>query len=146
MEKGALVVISTILVIIGLILLVSSLSLTGNVVSENLGKAPGSILGLMFIIGGFVLFLARKREEGNLAKQVLESGAILSKPREVIKIAKKMYDVVGNKREGYNVLYEGGRLTTIPGHGTIPKGTFYSIMRALATGQPNLRRRAYSPS
>jgi hypothetical protein len=146
MKKGTLVITSTILVIIGLVLLVSSLSITGNVVSEKIGKTPSSILGLAFIIGGVVLFMARRSKEGNLAKQVLESGAVLSRPRDIKKIARKMgYEIVGNKREGYTVLYEKGRLTTIPGH--ISKETFYSIMKALATRKPNLRRRAdYSTS
>ena len=56
MKKGTLVIISTVLVVIGLILLVSSLSLTGNVISEKIGKTTGSILGLVFVIGGILLF------------------------------------------------------------------------------------------
>ena len=62
MKKGTLVIISTILVILGLILLVSSLSITGNVISERIGKTTGSILGLMFVISGVILFMARRAE------------------------------------------------------------------------------------
>ena len=58
MKKGTLVIISTALVLIGLILLISSLSITGNVISDKIGKTTGSILGLVFIIGGFLLFQA----------------------------------------------------------------------------------------
>ncbi len=56
MKKGTLVIASTILVVIGLILLVSSLSITGNVISNKIGKTTGSILGLALIIGGILLF------------------------------------------------------------------------------------------
>lgn len=61
MEKKVLRVISVIPIIIGLILLMSSLSITGNVISDNIGKTVGSILGLVFIIGGITLFLTKIR-------------------------------------------------------------------------------------
>ena len=64
MKRGILVVISTIIFIIGLIFLVSSLSITGNVISEKIGKTTGSILGLALIIGGILLFQAGRAQGG----------------------------------------------------------------------------------
>ena len=72
MKKGTLVLISTALFVIGLILLASSLSITGNVVSENIGKTTGSILGLVFIIVGILLFLVRNMK--GLEEVVIEEG------------------------------------------------------------------------
>jgi len=87
MKKGTLVIISTILVMIGLILLVSSLSITGNVISERIGKTTGSILGLMFVIGGFILFMARRAESELVNKT--EGGLTVIKTDRFLKVVRR---------------------------------------------------------
>lgn len=62
MKKGSLVIISSILVVIGFIILFSSLSITGNIISNKTGERTGSILGLVFIVSGIVLFMTRRTE------------------------------------------------------------------------------------
>ncbi|MBD3247136.1 hypothetical protein GF378_00765 [Candidatus Pacearchaeota archaeon] len=65
MEKRLKSFISAILIIAGFIFLFPGLNITGNVVgiTETAGKVVNSIVGLALIIGGLVLFLARKSLE-----------------------------------------------------------------------------------
>ena len=69
MEKGTLVIIATVLTIIGLVFLIDSLGITGGVISDSVGETTSSILGLIFIIAGIVLFMARKVKESNLVNR-----------------------------------------------------------------------------
>jgi len=131
------------LIILGLILILNSslISITGNVIGGEI-KAGGSILGFVILAGGLALLLARK--EGGLenrASQILKSGKIVTKARELRKIVLEMgYTLGKEKTEGTQVLTSDGRyLTIIPKGPEVSKPTYYSIIKALATGEPSLR-------
>jgi len=54
-KRGVWILIAVALKVIGLVILVSSLRMTSNAVAENLGKAGGSIIGMVFIIAGLII-------------------------------------------------------------------------------------------
>lgn len=133
-------------VVVGLFLIMASttFTLTGNVVN-NSGKGiqvGSSIFGIAFLVVGLASFLAKK--EGNLAKRVLESGAVVD-TKKLIKLAKGMgYEVVKGYKEGARV-YDGEEvITVIPKHKTVEgKGTYLGILKALSTGESSFRKRNY---
>ena len=139
------------LILTGFIFILNSLSsITGFIISQNLGKGVGSIFGLVFIICGILIFVSsREVKEGNLAKQLLENGAIVQDSKKLRKIAKKVGKQEGyfgrEVEEGYQILNKNKKpLTVIPRH-NISAGVYRSIMNALVTGESNFRKRtAYS--
>ncbi|MCK5625119.1 hypothetical protein KAI04_04735 [Candidatus Pacearchaeota archaeon] len=135
-------------ILIGFVFIINSSfkSITGNIIQEGI-HLSGSILGFVFLIAGLVLFLASKKAGGlekNLAKQILASGKILSKPREFKKIALEMnYNFGKEVKEGTQILDKYGKiLTVIPKH-NISKRVYHSILKAFSTGESNLRRSGY---
>lgn len=128
-----------ILIAAGIVLVLnSSPGITGFIISEFISRGASSALGLVFIVGGILLFLRGK--ESNLALEVKKSGAILTNPKKLIKIAGKMGYQGRMINEGYQVLDEKRKpLTVIPSR--ISKGVFYDIIDALSTGMPNFRKR-----
>lgn len=129
-----------ILFFIGFIFILNSLSgMTGFAIAESIGKIPSSIIGLIFIIGGILLFVRGK--ESNLALEVKKSGAIITDPRRLRKIANKMGYEGRWVKEGYQVLGKNGRpLTVIPNH-NISTGVCRSVIDVLSTGKSNFRKR-----
>lgn len=124
-------------VFVGILLMLvsTSFTITGNAVKEgiNLGS---SFIGFVFLVGGLALFLASK--EGNLAKKVLESGAVITNSKKLKKIARKMGYEGREVKEGYQVLdYKDKPLTVIPNHKDVSKRVYYSVMKALSTGESN---------
>ena len=86
-----------------------------------------------------MLFLAGK--ESNLAKKVLESGAVIQDPTKIKKIARKMGYFGRDVKEGYQVLdQENKPLTVIPRH-NISKAVYREIMKSLSTEESSFRRR-----
>jgi hypothetical protein len=132
MKKGVLVTISAIITITGLIILVSSLTMTGNVISEDIGKTSERLIGLVLVIGGMLLFLASKREKvERRLEQMLDSGKVGTYD-ELERYAKKMgYEIKEGKK--HREVYLGDTyVTDIPRHkGTAKKGLYRKIIRDL---------------
>jgi hypothetical protein len=131
MKKGTLVVISTILVVLGLILLVSSLSITGNVVSERMGKTTGSIFGLMLIISGIVLYMAGRETVLQRLERTLSSGKIgtyQDLERYAIKLGYNIKEGAGHVK----IYGPEGHITNIPRHKKgVKKGLYRQVTRKL---------------
>lgn len=137
MEKRK--ILGIVLFLIGGFLIFNSFSgMTGFVVAENIEKNISSIIGLMLVIGGIVLFVRGK--EGNLALEIKKSGAIITNPKKLRKISNKMGYEGRLVKEGYQVLNNGRPLTVIPNH-NISTGVYRSIINALSTGESNFRKR-----
>jgi len=149
MKKGLKTLgIGIILLGIAFIVNYSLVSITGNVVSENI-RATGSILGIIFMVIGIALFLA---EEGGLEKISKKQKKAITKLENWLKTrnvgtARDLIQQI--KRAGYDtkeaaghteLLYEGKKITmenrqgqqvpvTIPRHqGDIATGTYKSIL------------------
>ncbi|VVB82995.1 Uncharacterised protein [uncultured archaeon] len=89
-------------------------NITGNAISSGI-KTGNLFFGFSFLIFGIVLFLIS--HEGNLARKVRKSGAVIEDPKKLIHIAREMDYILGKDvKEGLEV-YEGKRrITTIPKH------------------------------
>ncbi len=135
-------IISLLLVLFGFIFVFNSLSgITGNIIIEKFDEQVSSIFGLVLILLGLIVFLSGL--EKNLAQEVMESGAVITDPRKLRKIATRMGYSGRNVKEGYQILDRAGKpLTVIPRH--LKYGTYKSIIEALATGESSFRKRAYS--
>ena len=48
------------LIVVGVVISINSLSMTGYVVGEGV-KEPGFLIGLIFVVGGIVIYLAKRR-------------------------------------------------------------------------------------
>jgi len=80
----------------------------------------------------------------NYAQEALDSGRTIDRFSDMERIAKKMdYTLVKGYREGTRIYKKGetNPLTVIPNHRTITKGTSTSILKRLAEGESNFRRR-----
>ena len=79
MKKSWLLIFSGILLLIGFALLIGSLPITGNVISEKVGKTLSSIVGLIFIIGGIVLLevTTRNYQVGSLEEKLADDSYVL---------------------------------------------------------------------
>ena len=128
------------LLIVGLTLMISftTLNYTGNVIGERFGTGF-SFLGFVFVLIGAGILMAKK----NLAQLTLDSGKVVTKRMELLKIARKTskdrdYEF-REVKEGTQVTYNGKPLTVIPHHADINKYTAKQIIRALATGQSSFR-------
>ncbi|MBS3094680.1 hypothetical protein J4474_03370 [Candidatus Pacearchaeota archaeon] len=126
-----------ILFLVGIILILNSFSeITGFAVVGNINFTEGSILGIVLIIAGIYLFAV-----GNLEKNLgyFEKGAVITDPRKLKKIAKRIGYNGREVKEGYQILNEKGKpVTVIPRH--ISKGVYFNIREALLTGQSNFRK------
>ena len=122
---------------ISILIAFSNLTIIGAVIGMRASDSL-SWIAIAFFVVGIVLLVER---EGNLALKVKESGAVITDPKKLKKIARKMsYDLRG-VREGTQVLnYDGRPLTVIP-HRRFGTGTYYNIITALATGESSFRRR-----
>lgn len=115
----------------------SNLTIIGAVIGAGASNSL-SWIAIAFFIVGIVLLVER---EGNLAQRVRESGTVITKPKKMKSIARKMGYEIKEAREGSKVLdYEGKPLTVIPKH-DFSRGTYRGIITALATGESSFRRR-----
>ena len=113
--------IGAVLILTGFIFILNSFSgITGFAVAESVRKIPSSIIGIVLIVGGALVFLRGK--ESNLALEVKKSGAIITNPGKLKKIAHEMGYKGRKVKEGYQILDKDGKpLTVIPKH-NIPPG------------------------
>ena len=136
---------SYVLILAGLLLISNFFvsKITGNVIGEQISVGTSPI-GFIFLILGIVLFLTSQesRLEKTLAQQVKESGKIIDKPNELIRIARKSGYVVGKDvREGTSIYDSSGHyITVIPRHNISP-GTYKGIISELARGESSFRKR-----
>ena len=127
----------------------SGYGITGQVVgNDNFTREITPVFGLVFIIGGLVLFVEAsdkdKDKEGglekNLALEMLESRRVITNTNELKRIAVKCGYDFKEVKEGYLVLnYDGSRLTTIPKHRDINSNTAKGILKSMAYGEPSFR-------
>ncbi len=130
------------LIALSFIITLSNLTILGAVIGSTASSSL-SFLSILFLAIGIALVLVEKEGglEKTLAQQILGSGAIITNPKKLRKIARKSGYKDGKEvREGYQVFdYEGNPLTVIPNH-NISKGVYRSIIKALATGESSFRR------
>jgi hypothetical protein len=134
-----------VLIIAGLFLIAnfSVSKLTGNVIGEKIaiGTSP---VGFIFLILGIVLFIVAQesRLEKTLAQKVKESGRIIDKPNELIRIARKSGYAIGNEvKEGTSIYDSSGHyITVIPRHNVSP-GVYRGIINSLVSGESTFRKR-----
>jgi hypothetical protein len=128
------------------ILLIANFSvskITGNVIGEQIAVGTSPI-GFIFLILGIVLFVVAQesRLEKTLAQKVKESGKIIDKPNELIRVARKSGYIIGKEvREGTQIYSEEGRYITVIPHHNISPGTYHGIIGELAKGESSFRKR-----
>jgi len=131
------------LIFVAFLIILFNISFTGAVI----GIAPSnslSLIALVFFIVGLILIIKEGKLEKNLAQEVLKSSAIITDPKKIKKIARKMHYEGRNVKEGYQILDEYGKpLTVVPLH-KVSGGVYRNIMKALSTGKPNFRIERYS--
>lgn len=131
------------IIFIGVTMILRSFSgsITGYVISETFGANSFSLIGLIIVIFGFIVFEVSKKKLENLAQEAIDSGKVVTNARELKKIANKMNYSGKNVKEGYQILdkYEKP-LTVIPNHKEISPGVSRKILYSLATGESNFRR------
>jgi hypothetical protein len=131
------------LFLLGVVLIVVSTSPTPTGAAIGTGQYGNSLslVGLVLIIGGMVVLMAKAQLE-NLAQEVLNSGRHVGKSKELKKISNKMGYSGKNVREGYQVRDEDGNvITVIPNHNEINSYVSKSVLKALATGESNYGKR-----
>lgn len=115
----------------------NAFKLTGGVIgvfSESL-----NLIAFVFLIVGLTISL-REPREGNLASEILRSGAVITDPKKIKKIAGKIGYYGREVKEGYQILDESGKpLTVIPRH-HISQGVYRNIMKSLSTGESSFRK------
>jgi len=126
------------LVFLSVFALLFNLRITGAVIGTNFPIGL-NFIALVFLIVGLVFFINGGLER-NLAQEKLESGAVITDPKKIKKIAKKMgYDSGREVREGYEILDDSGKpITVIPNH-QLSRGVYKNIMKSLSTGESNFR-------
>ncbi len=119
----------------------------------------GAVIGLLFssigysdlaalvmLVAGILLHLHGNHEgtlEKNIAADILKSGAVITDPKKIEKIARKMGYEEKEVKEGHQIIYNNHPLTVIPRH-NISKGVYYSIMKALSSGESNFRKYSHA--
>lgn len=127
------------LVLVSILILSFNLTPTAAAIGTSSSNSL-NIIALITLIIGLVLFLGDSLER-NLALETLKSGAVITDPRKIEKIARKMgYNEGREVKEGYQILDEHGKpLTVIPRH-NISGGVYRNIMKSLSTGESTFRR------
>jgi len=131
--------------ILGLILLIFSIFIipfnrkfTGAIIGAKISMGINVISIILLVIA--IILLTKFNLERNLAQETLRSGAVITDPKKIIKIARKMgYDSGREVKEGYQVLNHGKPLTVIPRH-RVSQGAYRKIMKSLSSGESNFRR------
>ncbi len=79
-------------------------------------------------------------KDRNYAQEIIDNRKSINKPRDLIKIAKKMgYRLEKGYREGTRVYSQENVITNIPHK--ITSGVRKSVLEALASGESNFRKR-----
>ena len=149
-----------IFMIVGAVLILNSLSgITGFVISESIGTSVSGILGLVFIIGGVLLFVngreERKVKEGGLEKtarqtkifkkgQAALNSRAMGTYKDLRKMANQMGYVIKNAKGHYEVYFSDSAtpLRSFEGHPvTIPRhheksGTYFGVLKNLVNNNP----------
>lgn len=134
-----------ILFVFGLVLIANSslIKITGYAVNESF-RVGGSVLGLVFIVFGIVLFLAEKEGglEKTLAQQILESRRFDPKTKFLKKVARKSGYYFGVEVKEGTPVYDIKKnyITVIPHRKEVSIGVYWSIIKALATGESSFRQ------
>jgi hypothetical protein len=132
-------VLGFIFILMSFAIISANIILTGAVIGTFHTNIP-SIIALAFFVAGIILF--EEAKEGNLAARILKSGAIITDPKKIEKIARRMgYDEIRFVKEGRQILHDGRPLTVIPHH-PLSAGVYRSIMKSLSSGEPSFRRYA----
>lgn len=139
-------IVGFIFLILGGILILNTFSgISGYIIIEEIPVSSSGFFGLVFLLVGIILVLMEGGlEKITYAQEIKASGAIITSPRKLIKIAKKSgYTVIKRKGgEGSRVLKpDGSNLTDIPRH-NISTNVYRSIITALATGESSYRKRS----
>ena len=130
------------LVLIGIFLIMFTPKLTGAVIGAGTSTGIGFILGLAFVIGGCVVLIAREPKEGNLAKELLQSGSSDLKSASLKRVATEMGYELKPSKEGTRVLGDDGRIIAeIPGHRRVSPYVWGNALRSMANGYSNFRAR-----
>lgn len=134
MEKKVYRGIGVALIILGILVvnLKSFLIITGAVVGVSSVVFRVSFwIGLVFIIGGFILVIVRMKGLGkvvNEAEALLKQGKILTKSNDLIRLGRRMgYDIISGGRH-MKAYKEDEFITPIPTHPTINRNTARGIM------------------
>ncbi len=132
------------LILASLFLLSFNLTPTAAVIGTPFSGSL-NIASLIMLVAGLVLFIIEGEHERNLAFETLKSGAVITDPRKIEKIARKMGYTEGREvREGYQILDDRGKpLTVIPRH-NISGGVYRGIMKALSTGESTFRKYSHT--
>ncbi len=133
--------------ILFIIFSVATLAFNFKVTGAVIGVAPWRFvnwISLIFLIVGLGLIIESDLEK-DLAAEALKSGAIITDPRKILKMAHKMgYYDGDNVREGHQILDNSGKvLTVIPRH-HLSGGVYRSIMKSLSTGKSSFRQYQHS--
>ncbi len=124
-------------IILSFLIVLFNVSLTGAVIGTSFSNIS-SLVAVIFFIVGILLIKGSKLE--NLAKKIMDSGAVITDPKKLKKIAIKMGYEGRNVKEGYQILDENKKpLTVIPNH-NVSTGVYRSIIKSLATGNSSFRR------
>ena len=136
-------ILGIVFVVCSMFVVMFNLKITAAIIGTSLAVGI-NLLAIILMIWGIVL-LSKINLETNLAQQTLQSGAVITNPRKIIKIAKKMgYDSGKEVKEGFQILDDSGKpLTVVPKH-HISSGVYRSIMKSLSSGESNFRR--YKPA
>jgi hypothetical protein len=134
------------LMMIAGVLLIANFSvskITGNVIGENVAVGTSS-LGFILLIAGIALFIVSNEGglEKTLAQKVKESGKMVDSPNELIRIARKSGYRIGEEvKEGTKIYDFDGRYITVIPRRHISPGTYHGIIKTLAKGEPEFRKR-----
>lgn len=128
--------------LVGVIFLFNATSdITGFVIVEEIGKGVSSVLGIALVIGGLLILMSSRDEEGGLEKrtekiavrlkQAIDSGRIGTYD-ELVRMCKRLEYNIEKGGRHYVIKHEGHTVTAIPRHGKdVNRNTYISIEKAI---------------
>jgi len=153
------------LLFVGIFLIATNKTITGNAIGIKEQDSLGIFGIIIFILGISLITISNRSglerhilpyetihqgnntyppEEKNYAQEIIDNKKTLDRSKDLLKIAGKMgYEIKGGYREGIRVIdSEGKTITAIPTHRKINPHTSRDILKALATGNSTLKKRA----
>jgi len=76
MKKRPVQILGIIVILIGIVFLINSFQITGFVVLKDVGRTAGSVFGIVFVIGGILLFMAGRHEGGSGGLELIAEDGI----------------------------------------------------------------------